>query len=147
MGRLFPSAPACKNVFALVAETYEGDLMEIVRTSNFSADALAVGNLIANGIDYKKGQWVLLEKNPHNNDIIVGKIEVLICEEVACKAVVSKYCAELWQEYGIYKIDQSAYVRAVVCLDSKLKSPCPHPVYTFKKELTFSLKNVLLKML
>lgn len=45
MGSLFPSAPVCKNAFPLVAEAYEGDLMEYFRTSNFSADALDVGNL------------------------------------------------------------------------------------------------------
>lgn len=148
MGPLFPEEPVFSHSCPLNEAMYGQDLSAFLKTCNFSANAADVKNLQLNEIKYNKGQWLLLGKAHNNNDIFVGKIEVLVSDEGSCKAVVTRYQAQKWEEYGLYKIIEASGARCVVSLDDgSLENPCPHAVYCFKGQLCLSLKHVFLDVI
>lgn len=145
-GNLFLQNPVASGDQPLLPENYEASLQAFIRECNFSGSAMCVKYLTFSRIKYKAGQWLLLEKAPDNNDLYLGKVELLVCDGNECKAVLSKHRAIVWPEYGLYKISTEAAGRCVVSFEDLL-TPTPQPVYKFLDELCFSLKHVLLNMI
>jgi hypothetical protein len=145
MGPLFCTSPLFSKSSPLIVGGHGDEMQALLETCNFSGDALKVESVVLNDMKYRTKQWLLLGEAPDNYDIFVGKIELLVCDGHSCTAVVMRFRATKWKEFGLFKFDDSSPGELIaVPLHGIHENPSPHAIYKFKAQTCFSKKHAFL---